>query len=123
MTSSIVFFKWKPSIFFLDSDSPFNCLNDSIKILLPYIRKFLRKKNKVGKNKFYNEQKQVKDCVSKYYRGHPKVNVFFYSLIFTLNHRRPKMSKFDTSDKKIIETIFFKCHISLRFRQLGLLQS
>jgi hypothetical protein len=48
---------------------------------------------------------------------------FFYSLIFTLNHRRPKMSKFDTSDKKIIETIFFKCHISLRCRQLGLLQS
>jgi hypothetical protein len=42
-----------------------------------------------------------------YYRGHPKVNVFFFnSLIFTLNHRRPKMSKFDTSDKKIIETIF-----------------
>jgi hypothetical protein len=58
-----------------------------------------------------------------YYRGHPKVNVFFYSLIFTLNHRRPKMSKFDTSDKKIIETIFFKCHISLRCRQLDLLQS
>jgi hypothetical protein len=28
------------------------------------------------------------------------------SLIFTLNHRRPKMSKFDTSDKKIIKTIF-----------------
>jgi hypothetical protein len=49
------FFKWKPPIFFLDSDSPFNCLNDSIKILLPYIRKFLRKKNnKVGENKFYN---------------------------------------------------------------------
>jgi hypothetical protein len=40
-----------------------------------------------------------------YYRGHPKVNVFFYSLIFTLNHRRPKMSKFDTSDKKFIQTI------------------
>jgi hypothetical protein len=55
-----------------------------------------------------------------YYRGHPKVNFFFYSLIFTLNHRRPKMSKFDTSDKKFIETIFFKCHISLRCRQLGL---
>jgi hypothetical protein len=54
----------------------------------------------------------------KYYRGHPKVNVFFfYCLIFTLNHRRPKMSKFDTSDKKFIETIFFKCHISLRCRQ------
>jgi hypothetical protein len=46
--------------FFLDSDSPFNCLNDSIKILLYYIRKFLRKKNKFGKNKFYNEQKQIK---------------------------------------------------------------
>jgi hypothetical protein len=38
------FFKWKTPIFFLDSDTPFNCLNDSIKILLPYIRKFLRKK-------------------------------------------------------------------------------
>jgi hypothetical protein len=60
------FFKWKPPISFLDSDSPFNCLNASIKILLPYIRKFLRKKNKFGKNKFYNEQKQVKNCVSKY---------------------------------------------------------
>jgi hypothetical protein len=59
MTSSIVFFKWKPPIFFLDSDSPFNCLNDSIKILLPYITKFLRKK-KIRKNKFYNEEKQVK---------------------------------------------------------------
>jgi hypothetical protein len=47
--------------------SRFNCLNSSIKILLPYIRKFLRKKkNKVGKNKFYNDQKQVKNCVSKY---------------------------------------------------------
>jgi hypothetical protein len=41
-----------------------------------------------------------------YYRGHPKVNVFFYTLIFTLNHSRPKMSKFDTSVKKIIETFF-----------------
>jgi hypothetical protein len=61
----IDFFIWKPPIFFLDSDSPFNCLNVSIKILLPYIRKFLRKKNyKFGKNKFYNEQ--VKNCVSKY---------------------------------------------------------
>jgi hypothetical protein len=54
------FFKWKPPIFFIDSDNPYNCLNDSIKILLSYIRKFLRKKNnKVGKNKFYMEQKQV----------------------------------------------------------------
>jgi hypothetical protein len=38
------FFKWKSPIFFLDSDSPFNCLNASIKMLLPYIKKFLRKK-------------------------------------------------------------------------------
>jgi hypothetical protein len=30
------FIKWKHPIFFLDSDSPFNCLNDSVKILLPY---------------------------------------------------------------------------------------
>jgi hypothetical protein len=52
-----------------------------------------------------------------------KWTFFFNSLIFTLNHRRPKMSKFDTSDKKFIETIFFKCHITLRCRQLGLLQS
>jgi hypothetical protein len=34
--------------FFLDSDSPFNFLNDSIKMLLSYIRKFLR--NQVGKS-------------------------------------------------------------------------
>jgi hypothetical protein len=61
------FFKWKPPIFFLNSDSPFNCLNASMKILLPYIRKFLRKKIiKLEKFKFYNEQKQVKNCVSKY---------------------------------------------------------
>jgi hypothetical protein len=61
MTSSILFLNGNPLFFFLDYDSPFNCLNDSIKILLSYIRKFLRKKkNKCGKNKFYNEQKQVK---------------------------------------------------------------
>jgi hypothetical protein len=54
-----------------------------------------------------------------YNRGHPKVNVFFIGLIFTLNHRRPKMSQFYISVKKMIESIFFKCHdISLRFRQL-----
>jgi hypothetical protein len=47
-------------IFFLDSDSPFNCLNDSIKILLSYEEIFEKKNNKVGKNTFYNEQKQVK---------------------------------------------------------------
>jgi hypothetical protein len=50
--------------FFLDSDSPFNCLNANIKILLPY--KEIFEKKKVGKNKFYNEPKQVKNCVSKY---------------------------------------------------------
>jgi hypothetical protein len=71
---------------------------------------------------FGREAPECKVKKNRYYRGHPKVNVFFYSLIFTLNHRRPKMSRFDTSDKKIIETIFFKYHISLRFRQLGLLQ-
>jgi hypothetical protein len=38
------FFKWKSPTFFLDSDSPFNCLNASIKILLPYIKKFCEKK-------------------------------------------------------------------------------
>jgi hypothetical protein len=36
-----------------------------------------------------------------------KWTFFFYTLIFTLNHSRPKMSKFDTSVKKIIETFFF----------------
>jgi hypothetical protein len=40
-----IFFLMKTPYFFLDSDSPFNCLNDSVKILLSYIRKFLRKKN------------------------------------------------------------------------------
>jgi hypothetical protein len=33
-----------PIYFFLNSDSPFNSLNDSIKVLLSSIRKFLRKK-------------------------------------------------------------------------------
>jgi hypothetical protein len=38
-----------------------------MKILLPYIRKFLRKKIiNLEKFKFYKEQKQVKNCVSKY---------------------------------------------------------
>jgi hypothetical protein len=64
MTSPIVFLNGNPLFFFLDSDSPFNCLNASIKILLPYIKKFLS--NKIGKTKFYDEQKRVKNCVSKY---------------------------------------------------------
>jgi hypothetical protein len=44
MTSSILFLNGNPLFFFLDSDSTFNCLNFSIKILLSYIRKFFRKK-------------------------------------------------------------------------------
>jgi hypothetical protein len=44
MASSMFFLSGNPVIFFLDSDSPFDSLNDGIKILLPYIRKFLRKK-------------------------------------------------------------------------------
>jgi hypothetical protein len=44
MTSSIVFLNGNLLFFFLDSDSPFNYLNGSVKILLSYIRKFLRKK-------------------------------------------------------------------------------
>jgi hypothetical protein len=50
------FFKWKPPIFFLDSDSPFYCLNDSIRIFLSYIRKFLRKNFFItNKNKSINQ--------------------------------------------------------------------
>jgi hypothetical protein len=64
--SSIVFFKWKPPIFFLDSDSPFNCLNDSIKILLSYIRKFLRKKIlKLVKINFITNKNKSKNQVGK----------------------------------------------------------
>jgi hypothetical protein len=48
------FFKWRPPVFFLDSDGPFNCLNDSIGVLLSCVRKFLRK------NEFCNEREQVK---------------------------------------------------------------
>jgi hypothetical protein len=51
---------------------------------------------------------------------HP-VELFFNSLIFTLNHRRPKMSQFDTSVKKIIEGIFLNATISHRFREPGLI--
>jgi hypothetical protein len=54
------FFKWKPPIFFLDSDSPFNCLNASMKILLPYIRKFLRKKKNLEKLNFITNKNKSK---------------------------------------------------------------
>jgi hypothetical protein len=92
MTLSILFLNGNSLFFFLDSDSPFNCLNASIKILLPYMRKFLRKK-KVGKNKFYNEQKQVKNCVSKYVLKIMELNVYpstqsklkFLYVVFLLN--------------------------------------
>jgi hypothetical protein len=60
------FFKWKYPIVFLDSDSPFNCLNDSIIILLPYIRKFLRKKIiKLGKINFITNKNKSKNQVGK----------------------------------------------------------
>jgi hypothetical protein len=60
------FFKWKPPIFFLDSDSPFNCLNDSIKILLSYIRKFLRKKIiKLEKINFITNKNKSKNQVGQ----------------------------------------------------------
>jgi hypothetical protein len=66
MTSSIVFLNRKPLFFFLDSDSPFNCLNDSIKILLSYIRKFLRKKNiKLEKINFTTNKNKSKNQAGK----------------------------------------------------------
>jgi hypothetical protein len=37
------FFKTETPYFFLDSDSPFNCLKDSMKILLSCTKNFLRK--------------------------------------------------------------------------------
>jgi hypothetical protein len=65
MTTSIFFLNGNPP-YFLDSNSPFNCLNDSIKILLVYIRKFLRKKNK---------KRQVKNGVTKYLLQIMELNV------------------------------------------------
>jgi hypothetical protein len=60
------FFKWKRPIFFFDSDIPFNCLNDSIKILLSYIRKFLRKKIiKLEKLNFIKNKNKSKNLVGK----------------------------------------------------------
>jgi hypothetical protein len=60
------FFKWKPPIFFLDSDSPFNCLNASIKILLSYIRKFLRKKIMNLEKLNFITNKNKSNCITKY---------------------------------------------------------
>jgi hypothetical protein len=60
------FFKWKPPIFFLDSDSPFNCLNASIKILLSYIRKFLRKKIMNLEKINFITNKNKSNCITKY---------------------------------------------------------
>jgi hypothetical protein len=34
-----------------------------------------RKKNKIGKNKFYNEQKQVKNCVTKYLKLNVRIAI------------------------------------------------
>jgi hypothetical protein len=50
-----IFFNRNP-LFFLDSETPFNCLNENKKFVLP--QEIFEKK--IGKNKFYNEQKQVK---------------------------------------------------------------
>jgi hypothetical protein len=41
-------------------------------------------------------------------QSRPSKSERFNSLFFTLNRRRPKMSQFDTSVKKIIEGNFFK---------------
>jgi hypothetical protein len=66
MTSSIVFLNGNPLFFFLDSDSPFNCLNDSIQILLYYIRKILRKKiMKLEKLNFITNKYKSKNQVGK----------------------------------------------------------
>jgi hypothetical protein len=66
MTSSIVFLNRNPLFFFLDSDRPFNCLNVSIKILLSYIRKFLRKKIiKLEKIHFIMNKNKSKNQVGK----------------------------------------------------------
>jgi hypothetical protein len=66
MISSILFLNGNPLFFFLDSDSPFNCLNDSIKILLSYIRKFLRKKIiKLEKINFILNKNKSKNQVGK----------------------------------------------------------
>jgi hypothetical protein len=68
--SSIVFLNGNP-YFFLDSDSPFNCLNDCVKILLSYIRKFLKKKknnnnnNKLEKINFITNKNKSKNQVGK----------------------------------------------------------
>jgi hypothetical protein len=63
------FFKWKPPIFVLDSDSTFNGLNVSIKILLPYIRKFLRKKNIAGRV-FNLDYVSIKNPASRTEKSH-----------------------------------------------------
>jgi hypothetical protein len=60
------FFLIETPIFFLDSDSPFNCLNDSIKILLSYIRKFLRKKKiNLEKINFITNKNKSKNQIDK----------------------------------------------------------
>jgi hypothetical protein len=60
------FSKWKPPIFFLDSDSPLNCPNASMKILLLYIRKFLRKKIiNLEKINFITNKNKSKNQVGK----------------------------------------------------------
>jgi hypothetical protein len=58
------FFKWKRSIFFLDSDRPFNCLNHSIKILLSY-KEIFEKKKMLEKINFITNKNKSKNQVGK----------------------------------------------------------
>jgi hypothetical protein len=80
------FFKWKPPIFFLNSDSPFNCLNDSVKILLSYIRKFLRKKIiKLEKINFITNKNKSKNEVGKS-NSQMLLSISFVCVIFVLQN-------------------------------------
>jgi hypothetical protein len=92
MTSSKLFLKWKLPIFFLDSDSPFNCLNDSIKILLPNIRKFLRKKIiKLEKINFIMNKNKSKNQVGKS-NSQMLVSISFVCVIYLFYKTFSKMT-------------------------------
>jgi hypothetical protein len=90
--SSYSFFKWKPPIFFLDSDIPFNCLNESKKILLSYIRKFLRKKIiKLEKLNFIKNKNKSKKSSRQIKQSNVTVNFIcmyylFYKTFSKMTH-------------------------------------
>jgi hypothetical protein len=65
MTSSTVFLNGNPLFFFLILIALLSKGRYKNFIIL-HKEIFEKKKNKFGKNKFYNEQKQVKNCVTKY---------------------------------------------------------